>query len=80
LFTRFVKGLAAQCSHRLGHVAFFNRGVSKWSESRGRCLHDRRNCGLSPAYSDFFTRKKKMIRAFALLFAALTMLAGAGQA
>jgi hypothetical protein len=27
LFPRFVKGLAAQCSHRLGHVAFFNRSV-----------------------------------------------------
>jgi hypothetical protein len=26
-FTRFVKGLAAQCSHRLRCVAFFNRGV-----------------------------------------------------
>jgi hypothetical protein len=26
-FTRFVKGLAAQCSHRLGHVAFLNRWV-----------------------------------------------------
>ena len=32
------------------------------------------------AYSDFFTRKKKMTRAFALLFAAVTVLAGAGQA
>jgi hypothetical protein len=27
LFTRFVKGLAEQGSHRVGHVAFFNRGV-----------------------------------------------------
>jgi hypothetical protein len=26
-FTRFVKGLAAQCSHRLRCVAFFNRGA-----------------------------------------------------
>jgi hypothetical protein len=24
-FARFVKGLPAQCSHRLGHVAFLNR-------------------------------------------------------
>jgi hypothetical protein len=26
-FTRFVKGLAAQCSHRVRRVAFFNRSV-----------------------------------------------------
>jgi hypothetical protein len=26
-FVHFVKGLAAQCSHRLRGVAFFNRGV-----------------------------------------------------
>src|SRR5205823_7368490 len=30
LFTRFVKGLAAHCSHRFRRVAFFNRGVRKW--------------------------------------------------
>jgi hypothetical protein len=29
-FTRFVKGLPAQCSHRLGHVAFLNRTDRKW--------------------------------------------------
>ena len=28
-FVPFVKGLPAQCSHRLGHVAFLNRGVRK---------------------------------------------------
>ena len=28
LFTRFVKGLAAHCSHRFRCVAFFNRGIS----------------------------------------------------
>src|SRR5215208_3680109 len=78
LFARFVKGLAEQCSHRLGHVAFFNRAVGTWLGSRGRWLHDRRNYGLSrPAYSYFFTRKK-MTRAFAFLFAAVVMLGGAG--
>jgi hypothetical protein len=29
LFTRFVKGLAEHCSHRLRRVAFFNRAIRK---------------------------------------------------
>src|SRR5262245_35930102 len=29
LFTRFVKGLAGQCSYRAEHVVFFNRGSRK---------------------------------------------------
>src|SRR4051794_41314347 len=58
----------------------FSPRRSKMAGSRPRWLHDRRNCGLSrQAYSDFFTRKK-MIRAFAFLFAAVMVLAGARPA
>src|SRR4051812_49705271 len=58
----------------------FSPRRSKMAGSRPRWLHDRRNCGLSrQAYSDFFTRKK-MIRAFAFLFAAVMVLAGGGHA
>src|SRR5262245_56849471 len=53
---------------------------SKMTESRPRWLHDRDNCGLSRrAFSDFLTRKR-MTRGFAILFVAIMVLAGAGQA
>src|SRR3954451_9511587 len=70
--------MAAHCSHRPSRVAFFNRSVRKMPRSRALCLKSRGNCGLS-RHTLIFARKK-MTRALALLFAALTMLSGAGPA
>jgi len=79
LFIRFVKGLAEHCCHRFRRVAFFNRGIRKCRAHRlvaceivaiVACLVTHR----------FFREEEIMTRAFALLFAALTVLAGASQA
>src|SRR5215217_1410181 len=78
-FTRFVKGLAGHCCHRFRCVAFFNRSFGKWRMLTPRWLANSRQLWpFSPV--PLFFAGKKMIRALALLFAALIMLAGTGHA
>src|SRR5438874_5766494 len=73
----FVKGVADIAAIAVGAV-LFGRSVRKSPRSRARCLRNRANYGLSR--SEPISSEDDMTRAFALLFAAVTVLASAVHA